>query len=390
MFTKFHIKNFRTHVDTEISLKDLTLIIGGNNSGKTNLLEAICFFSNLVRDSLVEKEKENLYIDRHILSDYEMPICFTCEWKWREVKIIYNIECNWGSSFTEKLIYTDDKKRSIYEYGFNEDEYTKVLMLAKILKDSLFCRLFFEQLSSFSYYNFQPFSLKKQGKDYNGYIKNIANEFGKEGANFQSIVKYIKEKEDNIYNTFIGFLRRFEESFIGITIQNEKVEWQFDMGLNNPYIGGPYTAFPAFSPEKVSEGLLKAGALALLCALSPPPPIIMIEEIENGINQKNLSEFLKWMHNTVEYGAEPTQFILTSHSPSVIREFSDKLDCVYNVHLKRKKGYVSEVTNLNEALKPLVRFGSIKEDAAFEKDGIVHIRPHALTELFYNGILAEL
>jgi predicted ATPase len=35
MFKKITLKNYRTHVDTTLSLKDVTLLIGGNNSGKS-------------------------------------------------------------------------------------------------------------------------------------------------------------------------------------------------------------------------------------------------------------------------------------------------------------------------------------------------------------------
>jgi hypothetical protein len=84
------------------------------------------------------------------------------------------------------------------------------------------------------------------------------------------------------------------------------------------------------------------------------------------------------------------QFILTTHSPSVIREFADRTDCVYNVHLRKKKGYISEVSNLSDALKTLIKFGAIKEETVVEDEGVVKIRPYALTEMFYNGVLGSL
>ena len=40
---KVHIKNFRLIEETHISLKDLTMLIGNNGTGKTSILEAIHF-----------------------------------------------------------------------------------------------------------------------------------------------------------------------------------------------------------------------------------------------------------------------------------------------------------------------------------------------------------
>lgn len=210
---------------------------------------------------------------------------------------------------------------------------------------------------------------------------NIANEIGREGAHFQELVKYVKEYDEVSYGRFLGYLKRFVKSFNGIIIDKGVTKWQFDMGTSE---------FPYFEPDKVSDGLIKAGAVALLCAMKIPPAMIMIEELENGINQKNLSEFLSWLTHTSENGIR-TQFILTSHSPSVIREFSDRLDAVYNIHL-RQRDYKSIATNLNDAIKPLVNMGTIEEEGVLERDGkeVIQVKPYELTELFYSGILGEI
>lgn len=405
MFTKFRIQNFRTHVDTEVSLKDLTLIIGANNSGKTNLLEALSFFSEIVRRGAPESENNKInqvdYAEnRHSLST-DKPIAFICEWIFEEKKIVYTLTIHRNLLVTENLVYEFQDKRNRFDNDAEKHfrklslwkEIASELRIAseEVLLDALFgISDFFFRLSQLSYYHFQPNILKRRVKIEYILEKNFLEEFnqnkeiypelGSEGSHFELFIRYIKQQESETYNKFIGFLRRFESSFVGINIDEDNIYWSFDMGNSN---------FPSFPSSKISDGLIKAAAVALLCAMESPPSIIMLEEIENGINQKNLAEFLQWLVNTSDNG-KTTQFIITSHSPSVIREFADKIDCVYNVHLKKKKGYVSEVTNLNDALKPLVRFGAIKEEFVQEIDGVIHLKPYALTELFYNGILGEL
>lgn len=51
MFTQITLGNYRTHRSTTIDLYPVTLLIGNNNSGKSNLLAGIRHFSQLIRRS---------------------------------------------------------------------------------------------------------------------------------------------------------------------------------------------------------------------------------------------------------------------------------------------------------------------------------------------------
>ena len=41
MITEFHIKNFKSHADTLLSLKPLTFLTGLNGSGKTSIIQSL-------------------------------------------------------------------------------------------------------------------------------------------------------------------------------------------------------------------------------------------------------------------------------------------------------------------------------------------------------------
>jgi AAA15 family ATPase/GTPase len=416
MFKLIKLSNYRTHVETALHLKDITLIIGSNNSGKSNLLNGLHYFSTLVSAAFPEsgKSKElrkgNYFRHKHSLSSSDVPLCFYCEWEKGHIKITYELRlyCMEQSSpdqigCKEKIVIHRDSVPKIFLHGYEEAS-REMLLRTKLKNENLspdeisITNTFFRSLSFLYYYHFQPSFLKGSAsplirgniiekKNYSeefarsGKFPNISAELGREGANFLELVRFIKEKDEIGYGKFLGYLKRFVKSFNGIIIDRNITKWQFDMGGNS---------FPYFESGDVSDGLVKAGAVALLCAMRNPPAIIMIEEIENGINQKNVSEFLSWLEGVSE-GGKNTQFILTTHSPSVIREFSGRLDSVYNLHL-RAKDYRTTVTNLNDAIKPLVNMGRIKEEDIAERDGkeIVQVSPYELTELFYDGILGEI
>lgn len=82
-----------------------------------------------------------------------------------------------------------------------------------------------------------------------------------------------------------------------------------------------------------------------------------------------------------------TQFIVTSHSPSVLREFADHLDAGFYVRLDRKN-YRSVATSLNTSLAAFVNLGTVAGE--FEDSNgktLVHITPEVLTNLWYSGII---
>lgn len=62
--SNLHIKGFRNYVDESIDLDEKTLIIGGNDVGKSNLLYAlrILFDPNLSRRDLELEDTDFLYL----------------------------------------------------------------------------------------------------------------------------------------------------------------------------------------------------------------------------------------------------------------------------------------------------------------------------------------
>ncbi len=396
MFTQFKLKNYRTHIDTAIELKDTTLIIGTNNSGKTNLLTGIWHFARLIawaKDNYSKNIAPSVYfLHKHSLDRDDAPMVFNCEWKNSNGRISYVVELYPINSkciaCKEEVAININDKEIIIRHGYNPASFT--LCLRSIaewenlpLRHQALAIQFFHSLAFCYYYNLQPTFLKglTKGNEPIDYDKvKIASDLGVEGGNLHELIKYIEKNEKETYSKFIAFLRDYVPSFHGIIVKKGKVFWQFKMGKD-------ISNLPFFQPAYVSDGLLKAAAVALLCSLRHPPALIMIEEIENGVNIENIRSFLDWLERAI--GSEKrTQFILTTHSPSVIREFSNKLDAVFNVFLN-PNNYKSLITNLNDALYYDVNRGQV-DGEIIERENekpIVKIAPYRLTELFYSGTL---
>ncbi len=232
---------------------------------------------------------------------------------------------------------------------------------------------FFRNLESCFFYNFQVAFLKEE----TGLINTNSRYLDEKGTNLKVLLyNMLINKDQETSGKFRVYLEDFEPAFRGIIFNpyDGDIEWQFNLGGKPPRL----ESFPA---TMVSEGILKASAIALLCSMPNPPAVVMLEEIENGISQYNLSRFLNWLRQTSNEGN--TQFIFTTHSLSVLRQFADYLDEVYYVWLNARQGYKSMVHSLNSSMSSLVDLGTLEGEYE-ERNGkkVVKIAPIDLTELW--------
>jgi predicted ATPase len=204
------------------------------------------------------------------------------------------------------------------------------------------------------------------------------------------ISKYVPSSSfERIFSSFIAKMRTVDTSFIGVRYDPNRSSliWEFDLGRKG--------SVEEFMPDVVSDGFMKIAAISLLASLRRPPAIIMLEEIENGINPGNIQQLMNWIWQATspsQDGFGTSQFILTSHSPSVLREFNQHPDHVYTVRLD-KRSRQSDVRNLNTALDTLVGIGAIKDDEVEyeteENTGkqLIKIPKYQLAELWYTGTI---
>jgi hypothetical protein len=299
-------------------------------------------------------------------------------WQNQAGEISYRMEIYKGNQYSpacKEEIWVEplDGVKKQLQSGFKHE--SNGVNLRKTIEDSAnfkptekqLCRDFFQAFAFTFSYHLQPSFLKglvpPSPKDENISSEedriSIPAKLGYEGGNLQNLLLYTRNKEERVFGRFTAFMRRFSTLFNGVREKENKKTaiWEFDLGRKSS--GGMLDEFP---PHVVSDGMLKTSAIALLLSLQQPPALILLEEIENGINPANIKLLMDWIWQSTASGADKltTQFILTSHSPSVLREFFDKPHYVYVVRLE-KRNFSSTVTNLNEALKTLRDIGAIDE-----------------------------
>jgi len=412
MFSQLRVRNFRTHVDTALELGPITLLIGPNNAGKTNFLAAVAHFARLVSKSRPGQAKPyilrhgDFFPHRHRLASEDQPIAFKCLWKHQLGEVEYEVQLLHDERKAEhvgcrerieiRTSASSEKAEASSGWECPKDR----LDLERILVEGnggldgdhrQLASFFFRDLGGCHFFHFQPGFLNGGAKAKSAatglHRLRIASDLGCRGENLQSVLKRVIEEEQRTYDAFVTSLRRFEPSFHGLRYDQgrDRLLWLFDLGHRPPRAA----EFPA---EVVSDGLLRAAAIALLSSMKRAPALIMIEEIENGISQRNLGRFWGWLQQAAgppdssERGYN-TQFLLTSHSPSILLEISKHLDDVYYMRLVRS-GYKTVATNLNTALLGFASLGTI-EGQVEKREGkdVIILSPQQLMSLWYSGVI---
>ena len=428
MFTHIELKNYRTHRSTKLDIKPITLLIGNNNSGKSNLLSGLRHFCALIRRACPPKHHaESVREDPMIVSNSDLfPHRYRLAKEEEEMSILVSWENEAGRVDYYMGLYPSDRldgkvgcresitvtmlggARSKIDHGHGKLSNRlglreKIEIISELSPgEKTLCRKFFGDFANTRAYHLQPSFIKDQDNspvktdddilDTDAMDQQVESEtsgwgatvltlsqLGYEGGNFQDLIIQIKEDYNKLFQRFIASLRRFEPTFHGIDRGTNQLLWQFD-------IEGVLQDFPTHA---VSDGLIRAAVIGLLTSLPYSPPLILLEEIENGISPGNIREFIRWIWKATSSKGDyrGTQFILTSHSPSVLREFDDNLDHVYTVRLNRRT-FESDVRNLNVAMDSLVGIGAV-DGEIIEEEGrrLVKIPQRDLTELWYSGTI---
>ncbi|MEA5405160.1 AAA family ATPase [Arcicella sp. DC2W] len=298
MLRKVRIQNFKSLKDVTLELQKVNLLIGPNNSGKSNFLKGLEFVS-------YDFEKMN-----------ESDI----------LRLKYK-----GIDFNEIDIHVVADKFD-YVGIFPENPYINFYATTKNLsKSKVWHSKTVDFQSNFPNENHEDNMLNKFNIELTTIIyKPDPNTFTKpaslESANTllpdcsnlvpflfnlsQNHKKLFKNLEDNLAKC-VGDLVS-----IGTPADGNKLKLKFFDKDDNDYWA-----------DEVSEGVLYF--LAVLCIIHQPnPPILLLlEEPEKGIHPRRIHEIMKFIFQLVE--DKDIQVIMTSHNEHVLEEFTTMPESVF-------------------------------------------------------------
>ncbi len=353
---KIHIKNYLSLRNVELPFKPLTVLVGPNASGKTNVLNAMRLFNRMI---LAETPPTVKVIENRLWAGKTDNITFLLHANIKKQQVLYElkIEAAAENSFSyEKLMVNDIQIISVQnglgsicdENGENETIYkSHKLALSSICNDGnkTITNTLIDFLKGWYFYDFQPDVIRGSflslpfGMDPVMPVQpqwfRIPPKLNEEGLTLSNLLISLHEKEKELFTNVNESLIASTDFHIVCNINDEK---------SNIYlVDGNENRIPL---ERASDGTLRLLAYYILLNQPELPSLIGIEEPEQSLHPGALKDIA----NVLEQLAERTQVIITTHSSQLLDNFdSDRLsDSLGVLLLRNRSGLGTEVLNLEE------------------------------------------
>jgi predicted ATPase len=344
MLTKIHIQNFKSLKDVTLDLQPVNLLIGPNNSGKTNLLKALVF---LGKYRLSEIKPERLLQD-----------CF----KHENIEIQLGVEAAEQSYVGKYQLYDSQEFVKRIRY-YNSKEEGDEIVTSELLNLT-------QLLNEVQLYRPNPLKFTDaQAIVSNNYINEDAS----------NLVPFLETLRDEYRENFAAIetdLRTCVPEFhdirfktIDATADDKRTfkKW----GLYSEISRMTYWA------DELSEGVLYFVALLCIIHQPNPPKLLLLEEPERGIHPRRIKEVVDFIFSLAQ--SKDIQVIMTSHHPYILNEFEDIPEAVF-VFDKDEEG-ATQVRNLQ---KDIIAPSNAEND----KQGLPRIKfTQDLAEHWFSGFL---
>ncbi len=355
MLKRFRVSNFKSLLNVEFKPVGLNLLIGPNNSGKTNLCSALRFLSRTSFEPLEVAAKnaigETWSIPNVYVSDSPTEFEMECSMAFGEDEFDYRyvlkIEANkyrsWpgggphvaeesltvnGGRFnnTPMLMNKSGQSRLFKEEPSERDpssgryvdsdvpsDATVLSLLQPGVLANFHATVFRTYLRFWSYYNLDPISMRTPGvvRDIRGLVSD--------GRNLSQVFYELHNSNPRLEKRIIDVVKELESKLDFFVYQTPDPE--------SVYLSVEDEKRNHFGVQSISDGTLRFMALTYLVLTAaemslPYRPLIIIEEPENGLYVGHLKPLIERIDPSGERG----QFIFTTHSPYFIDLFDGNLD----------------------------------------------------------------
>lgn len=345
-----HIENYLSLRDVALRLKPLTVLVGPNASGKSNVLSALRLLNkmiihedpplvDIIRDSLWAGEVNHITFQLHaeveetqasyklmLKADAENP--FVAENLWVEDVKVISIQSGEGT-------VRDENSKQETKYRSNK----LALGSAGDYGDKPITSALTEFVKGWVFYDFEPSWMRIYYHDLGEMIlEDESPEFRespqlwREGFTLPLLLSSWYEKAPERFHNVSESLA----ASTNIKIDQRSIGGELELCL----LEGYENPIPL---EKASDGILRLVAYYTLLNQPELPPLIGIEEPERNLHPGALTDIA----NVLEQIAERTQVIITTHSSQLLDAFnpenlSDSLGILLlNKHPKHGTGVIN-------------------------------------------------
>lgn len=316
MIESINLRNFKSLGDVELKMGKFTCLIGMNGSGKSTVLQAIDFISQLMVGRVDEwlDARGWSVADLNCKLRKESNVTTGVKFKTSTGKTL-----TWVGAFNrsqlrctgeimqldkEKIFRVANQKYNIADSADQSIAFTYQGSLLSALKDSeltqelLEFRNALQQIKSLELLS--PQLLRKRARSTE---KGI-------GAGGEKLSAYLDTLSESTHAALVEQLRRFYPGLVDFKVSSLRSGWK------------KLSVVEQFSQQKLetdaahlNDGLLRI--LAVLTQAASERSLILLDEIENGINQEVIETLVDTLVKS------PHQLLVTTHSPLILNFLDD-------------------------------------------------------------------
>jgi predicted ATPase len=345
-----------------IPLQHVTVAVGPNNAGKSNLVNAFRFLQAVATGASFEEAARRMsrsLAELPFNGQTGLPVKLAvtaCDQTsptvpWSDVRYLLAVDASAVSPRQGERFTATPKQGPLENHQSSNMPCSQVRTISSPCAQD-----FMRQLAAARFFHFVPAALRSPSP--------ISREpkLEEDGTGLPALLEYLQSEQRDVFE-------KVEESFREYVPEVERVCLRTVDGSRKTVLLKERGFTDPFPAQVVSDGVLLF--LALLCCVHtrPKPSLIVLEEPEHGVHPRRLKDVVEFLyHLSQEKDGDPApQILVTTHSPYLLDQFKDDLDAV--LVLERRDG----ATSVNKA------------SAAIEKAGGLHASP--LGEVWYSGIL---
>ena len=350
---KVHIKNFLSLREVELPLKPLTVLVGPNASGKSNILNALSLLKVMM---ISEKLPPVEFIQSRFWAGEANHITFRLQAKVEETETEYKLSLKAEARHpfdAEELLVDSVKAISIQngqgtvqdEDGENETQYRSnklALKSAGDYGDKPITRALTEFIKGWEFYDFQPNLIRRHLEGFPFIIENTPSgelsespKLDDDGSTLSALLSYWYENTLDRFQSVSASLA----ASTNLRLDQCKIDGDNQLCLSEGY----EKPIPL---ERASDGTLRLVAYYILLNEPELPPLIAIEEPERNLHPGALTDIT----NVLEQISEHSQVIITTHSSQLLDAFNPEYlsDSLGVLLLRNVPGQGTEVINLED------------------------------------------
>jgi predicted ATPase len=305
---------------------DITVLIGANGVGKSNIVSFFQLLNYSMSGSLQTYIGENGFADAFLYYGSKTTDSFFAKLSFSDGKnsneYVFQLANAVGDSMFfrfEDVTYSDKEKNEMLSITLGQGHKESRLSMEATGKPGFYLTDIAKLLSGCRYFQFHD-TTKEAKIRKNGYIGD--NKFLRSNAgNLAAFLYGIKHQQDGepYYRRIVRYIQQVMPQF-GDFIMEPSV-------VNKDYISLDWKEKDSdfiFGVNQISDGTLRFMALATLL-LQPPktmPSLIVIDEPELGLHPKAIS----LLAGLIKKASENAQIVLATQSPNLLDEFdADKV-----------------------------------------------------------------